>query len=348
MLADELFEHVEVEAAGAEGLDTDRHRLGHADRVGQLDFAARRDPGLDQVLGHPTGGIGCTAIDLRRVLAREGAAAVTPHAAVGVDDDLASGEPSVAHGAADHEAAGGVHMEDGVVVNQLARQGRPDHVVNDVLAELVPGYVGRVLGRQHHRRNVLGGIAVVFDRHLRLGIGPQVLELAALEERPMLLDQLVGQTDWRRHQLGGLVAGVPEHHSLIARALFLVEAVALGHALGDVGGLPAQRDLHGAGARIETHVGARVADVGHHLADQRGDLDLGLGGHLAGNHHQARGGQRFAGDPGVGILRQHGVQDRVGDLVAHLVGMAHRNRFGSEQRGRHSGNSCVIQGKRAL
>ncbi len=54
------------------------------------------EAGFDDVLGHPAGGVGTGAIHLRRVLAREGASTVRGGPAVGVDDDLAPGEPRVA------------------------------------------------------------------------------------------------------------------------------------------------------------------------------------------------------------------------------------------------------------
>jgi hypothetical protein len=79
-------------------VDVDRHRLGHADGVGELDGAAVGEAGGDDVLGEVARRIGGRAVDLGRVLAREGAAAVRGRAAVGVDDDLAAGEAGVAVG----------------------------------------------------------------------------------------------------------------------------------------------------------------------------------------------------------------------------------------------------------
>ena len=80
-----------------------------------------REPGGDDVLRDVARVVAGRAIDLRRVLAAEGAAAVTAHAAVGVDDDLAAGEAAVAVRAADDEATGRVDVELGVLVDQLLR-----------------------------------------------------------------------------------------------------------------------------------------------------------------------------------------------------------------------------------
>src|SRR5699024_1178248 len=97
---------------GAEGLHVQPHRFGDADRVGDLHLAAFGEAGGHHVLGDPAHRVGARAVDLRGVLAGEGAAAVTGHAPVGVDDDLAAGQAGVPLGPADHEAAGGVDVGD--------------------------------------------------------------------------------------------------------------------------------------------------------------------------------------------------------------------------------------------
>ena len=83
-----------------------------ADRVRDLDLAAVGEPGGDDVLRDVARGVGGRAVDLRRILARERAAAVRRRAAVGVDDDLAAGQAGVAHRPADHELAGRVDVDE--------------------------------------------------------------------------------------------------------------------------------------------------------------------------------------------------------------------------------------------
>ena len=104
-LADGFGDLLIIHRAGAEGFHVDAERVRHADGVGQLDLAARGQPGGDHVLGHPARGIGRGAVHLRGILAAESAAAVASHAAVGIHDDLAPGHARVAHRPADHESA---------------------------------------------------------------------------------------------------------------------------------------------------------------------------------------------------------------------------------------------------
>jgi hypothetical protein len=106
----------------AERVDVDADRIRVANRVGELHFAALRELGSHDVLCNPTTHVGGAAIDLRGILARERATAVTAHAAVRIDDDLASGEAGVTLRSADDEAAGWIDEELGLVVEELRGQ----------------------------------------------------------------------------------------------------------------------------------------------------------------------------------------------------------------------------------
>src|SRR5690606_21564727 len=142
-----------------------------ADGVGHLHFATGREAGGHDVLGHVTRGVRGAAIDLGRILAGEGAAAVAAHAAVGVDDDLASGESAIAHGAADDEAAGGVDEITGLAVEQVGGDHRLHALLDDFLLNGGMVHVFAVLGRNDHGVDALGLAVHVFDRDLGLGVG---------------------------------------------------------------------------------------------------------------------------------------------------------------------------------
>ena len=99
----------------------------------------------------------------------------------------------------------------------------------------------------------------------------------------------------------------------------------------DIGALLAHGDHDGAVLGVKADVGIRVADLADGLADDGGDIDDGAGGDFAGDDDQPGRAQRFAGHAAAGILREHRVKDRVGDLVGHLIRMALRHRFAGEQ-----------------
>src|ERR1017187_9106250 len=95
-----------IHLARAEGVDMNAYRLGHANRIRQLHLAAVSQPRRDDVLGYMTRHVRRRAVDLGRVLATERAAAMTTHAAIRIDDDLAPGQTGVSHRAADDKASG--------------------------------------------------------------------------------------------------------------------------------------------------------------------------------------------------------------------------------------------------
>ncbi len=99
----------------------------------------------------------------------------------------------------------------------------------------------------------------------------------------------------------------------------------------DVARLLVDRHQHRAGVAVEAHLAARVADPLHHLARELRIVDPRLGGDLAGDHDVAGLEERLAGHPALGILAQDGVEDGVGDLVRHLVGVTLGDRLRGEQ-----------------
>src|SRR5690606_3413105 len=68
------LQHRLVDLARAVQVDVDRQGFGHADGVADLDGAAVGQTRRDDVLGQVAAGIGGRAVDLGRVLAREGTA----------------------------------------------------------------------------------------------------------------------------------------------------------------------------------------------------------------------------------------------------------------------------------
>src|SRR5207245_8742610 len=91
MCAHELRDFRVGDLAAAFGVDGYIDRLRDADRIGKLHLALPRETGGDDVLRNVARSVRGRAVDLRRILARERAAAMRGRAAVCVDDDLAAG-----------------------------------------------------------------------------------------------------------------------------------------------------------------------------------------------------------------------------------------------------------------
>ena len=301
-------------------------------------------------------GVGRRAVDLRRVLAREGAAAVGAAAAVGVDDDLAAREARIAVGAADDELARGVDVQDVVVADEPgqlvagtlqarldARQQDRAHVLADALLHLPLGLgLAATLAREdelvvlrrdddrvHAQRTARR--LVVFDGDLRLGVGAQVAHrLALAADHGQLLEDHVREDERRGHHLARLVAGVAEHDALVAGALLLL---GLAHdAAVDVGRLLVDGRKDAARVAVELVFAAGVADAPDHAARHALHVDVGLRTHLAPHDHQARGAKRLAGDLRGGIAAEKFVENSVGNLVRDLIGVPLGHRLRCKQK----------------
>ncbi len=155
---------------------------------------------------------------------------------------------------------------------------------------------GRVLRGEHDRVDRLGLAVGIADGDLRLGVGAQPAESSVLAQLRLALDQAVREEDGQRHVARRLVAGVAEHEALVARALLEVQALALVHALRDVGRLLAVGDQDGAGRAVEAERRVGIADALDGVARDLVVLHARVGGDLARQHHQVVLHQRLGGD----------------------------------------------------
>ena len=167
-------------------VDIDRQRLGHADRIGELDGAAPGEAGGNHVLGEIAGGIGGGAVDLGRILAGEGAAAMRGGAAIGVDDDLAAGQPTVAIGAANVEFSRRIDVPDRLLGDPVLRQGRANIRLDYVEDGLGSQVLMEVLVRDDDLRDACRPAVPVLDGHLALGVGAELHRLARPARRASL------------------------------------------------------------------------------------------------------------------------------------------------------------------
>ena len=201
-----------------------------------------------------------------------------------------------------------------------------DHVLQDVGPKLLGGDgLGMLSGNDHGVDPDGVHILVVFHRHLALAIGPEIRKQSALAHLGQFLAELVGQRDRRWQQVFVLVGCVAEHHALVAGSAGV-------YAHGDIAGLLIDAGDDGAGIRVEAVKCVIVADRGHHAAHQGLEVDVCLGRDLAGNDHQAGGGKGFARHTAEGILREAGIEDRVGNLVGDLIGMPFGHRLGRKKK----------------
>ena len=322
VLLHELHEGLLVVLGGAVSVDVDGERVGDTNGVGELDADTVAEVVGHEGLGDPAGGVGGGTVDLGAVLAGEGTASVGAPTSVGVDDDLSAGEAGVTVGSADDEAAGGVDVVDGLLIEVLGGDDGLDDVLHDVLVNLLVGDVGLVLGGDDDGVDADGDHAavllLVLDGDLGLTIGAQPLEGSVLANVGETLAEAGGEEVGEGHELGGLIGGVAEHDALVTSA-DLLDALVEVDALGDIGALLLDGDDDVAGVAVDALVGGGVADVADGGADDVLEIDLGVGGDLTEDHDHAGLGGGLAGDLGLGVLGEAGVEDGIGNLIAELV-----------------------------
>ena len=187
-----------------------------------------------------------------------------------------------------------------------------------------------MLAGNDHRIHADRTTVLVLHRDLALSVGTQVRQGAVLADLGQALGQLMGQADGQGHQFGRLVAGIAEHHALVARAGNVVVG-----AQRNIRALAVDVGDHTAGISVKTILGTVITDVPDDLARNGLNIHVATGGDLTHDVDQAGGADRLAGNAGAGVLFQNGIQDGIGDLVADLIGMALGNGFGRKQEFGH-------------
>ena len=264
-------------------------------------------------------------IDLGRIFAAECATAVTSHAAIGIDDDLAASQSGVAHGAADDEASGRIDVVLGVLVQHFGGKRSLNHELENVAAQFVVADRLGVLGGDDDRIDADRLVVlVVLHGDLGLAVGPEVGKGATLADFRKALAQLVRQENGSRHVVGIFVAGVAEHHALIAGAAGI-------DAHGDVARLLVDAGDDRAGVGVKAVERVVITDGGDHAPHQRLEIDVSFGGNFAGDDDQAGCREGFASHAAIGIFFQAGIQDRVRNLIGDLVRVTFGHRFGRKQ-----------------
>jgi hypothetical protein len=285
---------------GAKAVHHDGDRFGNADGIRQLDFGALGQTGCDEILGDIAGHVAGRAVHFRRVLARERAAAVTTHSAVGVDNDFAAGEAGIPMRPTDHKAARRVDVVLGVGIHQVLGDDR----VDDQLADLSPQFLGgnmiAVLGGNDDGVDPLGLAINILNAHLGLAVGTEEIDQPGFADFGKPPRQSVSQHDRQRHQFRRFIAGVTEHETLIAGSSGI-------HAHGDIRRLALNGIQHAAGLAIKAKVRVGVTHLFDRLPRNSGNIDITGSRDLPGYDTNAGGNQHLAGDAAVGILLEDSI-----------------------------------------
>jgi hypothetical protein len=130
----------------------------------------------------------------------------------------------------------------------------------------------------------------------------------------------VGHHDGQRHQLFGFIARIPEHEALIPCAACV-------YTHGDIRRLRLDHVHHRTGLRVKAHGRIGVADLRNHSSHQLGNVHVSRSGDFTGNNADTGGDQGFAGYATVRVIRQHGIENSIGNLISDFVRVAFRHGF---------------------
>ena len=134
----------------------------------------------------------------------------------------------------------------------------------------------------------------------------------------------MGKGEGKGHILLRVGAGIAEHHSLVSGSL--IQGVFPDYAPVYVTALLVDGGKDPAGVAVEHQSCLVVPYLIYDMAGNLLDVDIGVvASDLPAHDHKSRGTEGLAGHLGLRVLTEELVEDGIGYLVGHLVGMAFGN-----------------------
>ena len=241
--------------------------------------------------------ISCATVHLTRVFSGESATTVSTFTAVGINDNLTSGQTGISVRTTDDKLSGRVNMIDNLVIEQSqhfivmnrsnhARHQNFNHITtNDrqhfFVSFQLSGF--RVILRLNkiimlcRDNNCINAnrssVIVIFNSHLTLGVGTEVSHyLAFATDVGQHLQNTVCQIKRKRHVVFRFVRCITEHHTLVACTLF--HRILTFYTTVDIGTLLVNSGKYTARVTFEHVLSFGITDFLNHFA--RDELEVNV------------------------------------------------------------------------
>ncbi len=144
------------------------------------------------------------------------------HAAIGINDDLATGQASIGVRTTQLKGSSWVDENLQVIRHKCGGDQGVDDVFNEVWFDQCLGIEAwLVLSRYEHRTKGNRLAIFVIKGHLSLAVWTQVWKHARLANLRKAVRQTMRKPDRNWHEVFGFVTSETKHHSLVARTLFV-------------------------------------------------------------------------------------------------------------------------------
>src|SRR5271157_4245936 len=197
--ANGFFDFHFVHRSRPKRIDGNADRIRISDRVSKLDFASVSQAGSNHVFRNVSTHVSRRTVHFGRIFPRERAAAVAAHSSVGIDNDLASGQTSIALRATDHKTTSWINEISRTRIDPIQRDDPFNGSLDQGLANLFVFNVSSMLGGDDNSVYPDRTIALILDRNLGLRVWTQPRELAGFSQTGELTSELMAQLDRSRH-----------------------------------------------------------------------------------------------------------------------------------------------------
>ena len=256
---------------------------------------------------------------------------MTSPAAVSINDNLAARKPRVALRAADNEFARGIDENARITLHEFCRNNRFNDVFDKVFANLFQSNIFVMLGGNNDGFHSHRLAVFISHRHLSLAVRAQVRQRAVLADFGQAACQTLCQSDGQWHEFRRLIGGITKHHALVTgtNGIGFIQFAFTGferliNALRDIRGLFVKGYQNTAGLVVKTISCIGIADFLNGAADNLGNIHIAAGRNFTDHMHLTGSHQCFTRHTALWVLGDNRVQNTVGNLVSHFIGMTFR------------------------
>ena len=261
---------------------------------------------------------------------------MSTHTAVGINDDLSSGQTAVALRATDYKASGWVDKDLGIFSHQFFWNDNIDNVFLDICTNLFHLNIWGVLVGDNDGFYCNWNIVFIFDGNLSFAVWTQIRQSTVLANFSQTFGKFVCQRNWHWHQLWCIIACKTEHHALVASTvvffiafgLFCFQTLVNAHC--DISGLFIDRGDNTTGIAVKAKFCAVVTDLADYLTSDFWNVYITVSADLTHYHYHTGGNCGFACNTAVWIFFEDCIKHCVRNLVADFIRMSFSNRFRSK------------------
>ena len=238
---------------------------------------------------------------------------MTSHTTVGIYDDFATGQASIALRTTNYETTSGIDVVFSVFVQHFCRNYSVDNVFDDVFTNLSVFNFRSMLGRNYDSIDTNRFTVNIFNSYLSFAVRTEVRKHAGFANLGQTQGKFVSQVCRHGHQGFGFIGCITKHHTLVASTGFFFCSIAFFcfqsfvNAHSNVGRLFVNGNQHTTGVTVKTIFCTVITNFNYSITSNASNINIAGSGNFTNNVDLTSGYNSFTSNTTFGVLCQNSI-----------------------------------------